>query len=223
MPVVHIFSPSISQPATPFALVAHGAGFHVGRVGAVVRLGQAEGDAAFAGRGCRRSSLAAARPCRSRASVTMNGRLPTIECSFCRSLCRPRPLAARCSRITAIHRSEPSLAARIPSARRSDSGRRSSAEVRGLAQQLFPFRARQAAVLRSRCAPIRADDRRSACCRRPLPAGDLRLDEGVEPAEVVGQPAREIEVHVRVRWQGYSSAVSLSPASAGRRLPMAAR
>ena len=36
------------------------------------------------------------------------GKLPTIEDSFCRSLCRPRPLAARCSRITAIARFEPS-------------------------------------------------------------------------------------------------------------------
>ena len=40
--------------------------------------------------------------------VTM-GRLPTIECSFCRSLCRPSPFDAKCSRITAIQRLEPSL------------------------------------------------------------------------------------------------------------------
>ncbi len=35
--------------------------------------------------------------------------LPTIECSFCRSLCSPRPLVARCSRMIAIPRLLPSL------------------------------------------------------------------------------------------------------------------
>ena len=35
--------------------------------------------------------------------------LPTMECSFCRSLCNPRPLVARCSRITAMPRLVPSL------------------------------------------------------------------------------------------------------------------
>ncbi len=39
----------------------------------------------------------------------MKGLLPTIECSVCRSLCRPSPLAARCSRITAMATLEPPL------------------------------------------------------------------------------------------------------------------
>ena len=42
-------------------------------------------------------------------NISTKGLLPTIECSFCRSLNRPRPLAARCSRITAIASWEPSL------------------------------------------------------------------------------------------------------------------
>ena len=33
-----------------------------------------------------------------------SGKFPTMLCSFCRSLNRPRPLEARCSRITAIQR-----------------------------------------------------------------------------------------------------------------------
>ena len=42
MPVVHIFSPLIRQPATPSLFSRHGAGLHVGGVGAVVGLGEAE-------------------------------------------------------------------------------------------------------------------------------------------------------------------------------------
>ncbi len=47
MPVVHIFSPLISQPLT-LSRVAGAPGLHVGGVGAVVGLGEAEGDAVFA-------------------------------------------------------------------------------------------------------------------------------------------------------------------------------
>ena len=36
--------------------------------------------------------------------ISTVGKLPTIELSFCRSLCRPRPLVARCSRMIAISR-----------------------------------------------------------------------------------------------------------------------
>ena len=36
------------------------------------------------------------------------GKFPTIEDSSCRSLCRPSPLCARCSRMTAMSRLEPS-------------------------------------------------------------------------------------------------------------------
>lgn len=40
--------------------------------------------------------------------MTTSGKLPTTLCSFCRSLNRPSPLAARCSRVTAIQRLPPS-------------------------------------------------------------------------------------------------------------------
>jgi hypothetical protein len=96
-------------------------------------------------------------------------------------------------------------------------------EVLGLAQQRFPFRARQPAVLEIGARPFAPMIEEADVVVGRFERADLRVDEGVQPAEVIGQPAREIEVHVRVRWQGYSSAVSLSPASAGRRLPMAAR
>ena len=36
--------------------------------------------------------------------ISTVGKLPMIELSFCRSLCSPRPLAARCSRMIAISR-----------------------------------------------------------------------------------------------------------------------
>jgi hypothetical protein len=41
-------------------------------------------------------------------NISTKGKLPTMLCSFWRSLWRPSPFAARCSRITAIHRFDPS-------------------------------------------------------------------------------------------------------------------
>src|SRR5436309_148940 len=71
----------------------------------------------------------------------MVGKLPTIDDSFCRSLCSPSPFAARCSRMIAIARFEPSRPPyflgipkrRKPalSARRRISARRSSHSLRG--------------------------------------------------------------------------------------------
>ena len=43
-----------------------------------------------------------------RSIMMICGKLPTIDDSSCRSLCRPRPLCARCSRITAMSRLVPS-------------------------------------------------------------------------------------------------------------------
>src|ERR1700684_2843459 len=49
MPVVHIFSPLITHPATPSRVACTAAVCNMGRTGAVLRLGQAEGDAIFSG------------------------------------------------------------------------------------------------------------------------------------------------------------------------------
>ena len=43
-----------------------------------------------------------------RSHIMIVGKLPTIDDSFCRSLCRPSPFAARCSRMIAIARFVPS-------------------------------------------------------------------------------------------------------------------
>ena len=108
----------------PVVAVAHGRGLHVGGVGAVVGLGDAEGEARGVPRA--RSSTHSAF-CSSVPWSSISSRptlLPTIECSFCRSLCSPRPLAAKCSRITAMPRLVPSRAAVLLGERRSGSGRR---------------------------------------------------------------------------------------------------
>ena len=41
--------------------------------------------------------------------ISTVGKFPTMELSFCRSLNRPSPLAARCSRITAMSKFDPPL------------------------------------------------------------------------------------------------------------------
>src|SRR5436309_1128011 len=49
MPVVHIFSPSITQPLTLSRVAGRRAGFHMRRVRTVAGLRQAERDAIFSG------------------------------------------------------------------------------------------------------------------------------------------------------------------------------
>ena len=56
--------------------------------------------------GSRNSSRCSAVPYSS--TMCTNGKLPTTDDSFCRSLCRPSPRWARCSRITAMSRFVPS-------------------------------------------------------------------------------------------------------------------
>ena len=103
MPVVHIFSPSMRQPDTPLRVSR--TAFVSMCVASEPWLGSVRPKVT---RSLKSSvplmyfSLCAADP-KSR-SITMNGKLPTTECSFCRSLNRPSPLLAMCSRITAIHR-----------------------------------------------------------------------------------------------------------------------
>ena len=107
MPVVHIFSPSMRQPGRPSR------DSRTARVSMCVASEPWFGSVRPNAR--RRDSFSmpltnsarcAALP-KSR-HISTNGLLATIECSFCRSLCNPRPLAARCSRITAIDKWLPS-------------------------------------------------------------------------------------------------------------------
>ncbi|MNT03677.1 hypothetical protein D3C72_1382240 [compost metagenome] len=107
MPVVHIFSPSMRKPARPWR--ASG----TARVAMWVASEPCCGSVRPKVRRTRSSSMpwmssshCAGVP-KSRMAST-KGLLATIECSFCKSLCRPRPRAAKCSRITAIQRLLPS-------------------------------------------------------------------------------------------------------------------
>ena len=70
----------------------------------------------------RRPTRPSALRCRSVIISSRPTLLPTIECSFWRSLCRPRPLRARCSRMMAMPRLVP-FCRRTPRAADSGSGR----------------------------------------------------------------------------------------------------
>ncbi len=112
--------------------------------------------------------------------ISTVGKLPTIELSFCRSLCRPRPLVARCSRMIAISRFDGVAAAEL-----GGEGEPQPAGGVGpaahLAQQRPPTPARGTPPFSK---SVRAHSRRwskkrtlSSCCLERL---DLALDEGVE-------------------------------------------
>ena len=103
MPVCHFFHPSILQPSTPsfvsgLALVAI-------CVASLPCPGSVRPNVILTSplkRPHINSSFCFSFPkC---CTMTTSGKLPTILCSFCRSLNKPRPFAARCSRMTAIHK-----------------------------------------------------------------------------------------------------------------------
>ena len=89
------------------------------------------------------------------AHISTNGLLATIECSFCRSLCNPRPLAARCSRITAIHRWLPSWPPYFARQREAQMAGAVGAPPH-FGQQRLPFAARQAAAVEVGARPFAA-------------------------------------------------------------------
>ena len=116
-----------------------------------------------------------------------------MEDSSCRSLCSPSPLAARCSRMTAMSRLLPSLAAQR--------GRQAVAQPAGRvgdrahpAEQVLPLAARQAAAFdvgAGELAPLVEELRVLRLQRR-----DLGLDEGVHPLKQRRQVVWQVEVHV---------------------------
>ena len=172
---------------------------------AVVGLGQPERDPRLARMigSAHRALLVGSR---TRAGSGRTARLPTIDASFWRSLCSPSPLAARCSRMTAMSRFVPS---RPPMRRRqgvAEEARRVGAAAH-LAQQLLPVRATGRRRSRGRCARTRGGGRRTACCRRPLERGDLALDERVELGEQSWRSWGSVVVHrsVTCRRRGRAS------------------
>src|SRR5580698_10163457 len=109
--------------------------------------------------------------------MMMKGLLPTMECSVCRSLCSPSPLAAP------LHR---------PGVAQMPGGVGASARF---AQQLFPLFARQAArvpVGAGVLAPaVEETDVVVLLLQRP----DLGLDEPVELVEVLLNVLGNVEIH----------------------------
>ena len=179
----------------PLVAVADGGRLEVGRVGAVVRLGEPEREPAA----CRRGSRASTRRCcssvpKSRIMSTV-GKLPTIELSFCRSLCSPRPLAARCSRMIAISRLRRVVTAVLRRQRLAQPARGVGAPAH-LARAAPPSRARGTPPFSK---SVRAYSRRwsknrmlsSGLLERP----DLALDERVERVERRLDLGRDLEVH----------------------------
>ena len=107
IPVIHIFDPSIRQPATPSRIS--------GTARVSIQVASLPWSGSVSPNATRRSPANPPRMnscfCASvpnSSNIATNGKLPTTECSFWRSLWRPRPLAAKWSRITAIHRLAPS-------------------------------------------------------------------------------------------------------------------
>ena len=126
--------------------------------------------------------------------ISTVGKLPTIDDSFCRSLCRPRPRCARCSRMIAISRL---LASRPPnsagSASRSQPG--GVGAPAHLAQQLLPLLARHAVVLEVGARPLAPVVEEAHVVVLRLERDDLALDERVEPIERRLDVGRDREVH----------------------------
>ena len=150
-------------------------------------------------------------------NIRMKGLLPTIECSVCRSLCRPRPLAARCSRITAMASWRAALAAHLR--------RPGEAQVAGLVGAAC---APRPAAPPTPCAAgrwlsqsVRAYSRRWSKKRivvvLRLQRLDLGLDEGVELGQVVGEVLGQVEVHGRVSSQCSWAGLTLREAFTSRR------
>ena len=126
------------------------------------------------------------------------GKLPTIEDSFCRSLCSPRPLCARCSRMTAMSRL-------VPSRPPSDAGQ-PVAQPAGLVgppahlgEQVLPLPRRDAVVVPVGAGVFAALVEELHVLG--LQRGDLALDErvhvGEQPRKVFGQ--REIHGDLLLR------------------------
>ena len=104
MPVFHVFSPLMTQSSpSRSACVSMNVASEP-----CCGLGDAEGEARGGPRPGRRSTRPSAASVPYWIISSSPTLLPTIECSFCRSQCSPRPLAARCSRITAMPRFVPS-------------------------------------------------------------------------------------------------------------------
>ena len=120
--------------------------------------------------------------------------LPTIACSFCRSQCRPRPLRARCSRITAMPRLVPS---RPPysfgNAYRKWPAR--SARCRASASSASHSRLGRPPRSQSVLASSRRWSKNLFVVVLLLERLDLALDELVEFGQVVAQVLGEGEVH----------------------------
>jgi hypothetical protein len=126
------------------------------------------------------------------------GKLPTIEDSLWRSLCRPSPRAARCSRIREVLADDGH--GEVAAVRAAERGRQRVAEVSGrvgapahLGEHRLPLAVRHPAVLpvRPGVLPAMVEELHVLA----LEGLDLRLDEGVELFELLEDVVGDREVH----------------------------
>ena len=193
MPVVHIFSPSIRQPATPSRLSRTArvsmwvasepcCGSVSPKVTRILRASDPRMNFSFC------SWVPKSR------SITMKGKLPTTECSFCRSLCSPRPCVARCSRITAIQRLPPPWPPNSVGQREAEE----SGLVRqrlGLFEQGLPFRSRQPAIVEVGPRPLAAMVEETLVVVLRLQRLDFGIDEGVDLGQIFHEILGYVEIH----------------------------
>ena len=170
---VHPGVPALRPVDHPVAAVADGRGLHPRGVAAVVGLGEAEADARRApvSIGSRNSSRCSAVP--NSSTMCTNGKLPTTDDSFCRSLCRPRPAVGE---VLADHRHVEVRAVRPADLRRQPVAQppRGVGPAEHLAEQLLPVPSRDAAALEVGARPLPPVVEEARRCRPAPRAGGSR-------------------------------------------------
>ena len=185
---------AVDAPAgTPVAGFRHGSCLHVRGVGAVLRLGQPEGQVHALVEHALNEFVAL----RGRAEVA-NGQHEGVvgddRMLVLQVVVQPQPA---CREMLADN-GHPEIAAVLA----AELARQRKAQVPGLvspssrlAQQRFPFGARQAAVVEIGARPFAPVVEEALVVVLRLQRHDLAFDEGVELAEVSHQFGRKVEVH----------------------------
>ena len=129
-------------------------------------------------------------------SISSGREFPTIDDSFCRSLCKPRPLAARCSRITAVPRFVP---LEPPSSVGSASRNRPAASARRRisASSSSQSLAGDTSTLEVGASPLTPMVEEAMSSSLVLERSDLGLDELVDPVGDRSDVGGDVEIHRR--------------------------
>ena len=191
MPVVHIFSPLIDPARDAVAGRRHRAGLHVGGVRAVVGLGQAEGDAVFAGdRAFDHRLLVVA------AVAVEHGDQRQIADDRMLVLQIVVQAEALGGEMLADHR-HPEIGAVLAAIALRDREAQMPGgvgEVLRLAQQRFPFMPRQAAVVEIGARPFAAMVEEADVVVGLFERLDLARDEAVEFVEIGDEVGRQCKI-----------------------------